>query len=220
MHSRLATILFVALSAASAASAQDIAPLYTPKTPIPRGQYKTWSLFLVNNPQWLVAESNDKLKKLYDQFQAFGRAIGPDHVAVWFWQRNIWQDASYYRLVDVNRSAAFCAKLKLAPGGGPYVVVTTEYPGAGLPADASSFLPTPLQHYSVVSLNNKGADDAIRLLTLVADKITAGRLADLNVTSEDYWSKWQRAFEAIRDFLSNRQMAVTIKTPFSEIQIK
>jgi len=32
---------------------------------------------LINNPQWLVTESNEKIKSLYDQFEAFGEAIGP-----------------------------------------------------------------------------------------------------------------------------------------------
>ena len=50
--------------------------------------------------------------------------------------------------------------------------------------------------------------------------IVANRLPDLNTDSQDYWSGWQRAFEAIRDFLSSRQMTVTIKTPLSEIQLK
>src|SRR6266581_8603865 len=71
---------------------QDFAPLYTPKTPIPKDPYKTWSLFLINNPQWVVAESNDKVKRLYDQFQAFGRAIGRYNVAVWFWSQDNLQD--------------------------------------------------------------------------------------------------------------------------------
>jgi hypothetical protein len=202
------------------AYAQAIAPLYTPKTPIPKDPYKTWSLFLINNPQWVVAESNDKVRKLYDQFEAFGKAIGPNHVAVWFWSQNIWQDSFYYKAVDVIRSAEFCEKLKLAPSGGPYILVTTEYPGTGLINDSATFLPTALQHYYTLSLNNKSADEIMQLLTRLADKIVANRLSDLDTASQDYWSGWQRTFEAIRDFLSNRQMTVTIKTPVSEIQVK
>ena len=48
-----------------------------PPEPIPQNPYRTWSLFLINNPQWLVTESNEKIKSLYDQFEAFGEAIGP-----------------------------------------------------------------------------------------------------------------------------------------------
>jgi len=75
-------------------------------------------------------------------------------------------------------------------------------------------------NYYIVSLNNKRSDEIIELLTRVADKIVANRISDLNTTSPDYWTGWQRAFEAIRDFLSSRQMTVTIKTPVSDIQVK
>jgi hypothetical protein len=203
----------------SHACGQAVASLSGPKVPIPK-DYKTWSLFLVNNPQWVVAESNDKVKKLYDQFQAFGRAIGPDNVAVWFWSQDNLQDSIYYKAVDVIRSAEFCEKLQLAPSNGPYILVTTEYPGAGLINDSSTFLPAKLKSYCIISLNNKGADEVMRLLSRVADKITAARLPDLNSNSEDYWQSWQRAFETVRDFLSSRQMTVSIKTPFSEVTIK
>ena len=163
---------------------------------------------------------NEKVKKLYDQFEAFGRAIGRDHLAVWFWSQNIWQDSFYYKSVDVIRSAAFCEKLKLAPSNGPYILVTTEYPGAGLINDSSTFLPAGLKSYYIVSLNNRSADETMQLVTRVADKIIANRISELPSTSEDYWRSWQRAFESIRDFLVDRQIAITIKTPFSEVQIK
>jgi hypothetical protein len=71
-----------------------------------------------------------------------------------------------------------------------------------------------------VPLNNKSADEIMQLLTRVADKVIGNRLSELNATSPDYWRGWQQAFEAIRDFLSSRQMTVTIKTPVSEIQVK
>jgi hypothetical protein len=203
----------------SHAYGQAVASLSGPKVPIPKG-YKTWSLFLVNNPHWVVAESNDKVKKLYDQFQAFGRAIGRDNVAVWFWSQDNLQDSFYYKAVDVIRSAEFCEKLRLAPSDGPYILVTTEYPGTGLINDPSNFLPTKLKSYYIVSLNNKSAEEVMQLLSRIADKITADRLPDLNSDPEDYWHSWQRAFETIRDFLSSRQMTVSIKTPFSEVTIK
>ena len=199
---------------------QALATLYSPRIPIPNQPYKSWSLFLINNPQWVVAESNDKVKRLYDQFQAFGNAIGRNHVAIWFWSQNVPQDAFLYKAVDVIRSAEFSEKLKLPPSGGPYILVTTEYPGTGLLNDPSSFLPTELQHRWIVSLGNKSADEIMQLLTRLADRIVANRLSDFDPASEDSWDRWQRAFEAIRDFLSNRQMTVSIKTPVSEIQIK
>src|ERR1035437_5100893 len=197
---------------------QDAVPLTKPVAPIPKSSYETWSLFLVNNPQWLVPESNKKITNLYDQFEAFGRAIGPRDVAVWFWSSSVMSGAR--ARVDVARSATFCEKLKLPPSGGPYILVTNVYPGEGQVGRPATFLPVPLRSYCTVSLNNKSADEIMDLLTRLADKITADRLTDLDSRSELYWSKWQRAFEGIRDFLSNRQMTVTIKTPLSEIQIK
>ena len=95
-----------------------------------------------------------------------------------------------------------------------------EYPGTGLINDPSNFLPTKLKSYYIVSLNNKSAEQIMQLLTRIADKITADRLPDLNNDPEDYWRSWQRTFETIRDFLSSRQMTVSIKTPFSEVAIK
>ncbi len=75
---------------------------------IPRGSYRTWSLFLVCNSEWLLPASNQRLKDLYDQFQAFGTAIGPDHLAVWFWKGK--PNPSSPRLaadLDVDRSTQF-----------------------------------------------------------------------------------------------------------------
>jgi hypothetical protein len=208
-----ARICLIAVSGATILIGQDMARP-KPVQPIPRSPYKTWSLFLINNPQWLVAESKGKIKTLYDQFEAFGKAIGPNHVAVWFWSGEAQAD------VDVGRSVEFCEKLKLAPSGGPYILVTSDYPGKGLTSDPSSILPTPLKSYYTLSLNNKSADEIIQLLTTVADKITADRLSELNSSSKGWWRGWQATFEGIRSFLSSRQMTVSIKTPFSEVQIK
>lgn len=209
----VARICLIAVSGAIMLFGQDVARP-KPVQPIPRSPYKTWSLFLINNPQWLVTESKEKIRKLYDQFEAFGKVIGPNHVAVWFWSGEPQAE------VDVNRSAEFCEKLKLPPSGGPYILVTSDYPGVGLTSDPSSFLPTPLKSYYTVSLNNKSADEIIQLLTTVADKITADRLSELNSSSKGWWSGWQATFEGIRGFLSSRQMTVNIKTPFSDVQIK
>jgi hypothetical protein len=209
---------FLGVSMVVALFGQDAAPLAKPVAPIPKGSYQTWSLFLVNNPQWLVPESGKKITSLYDQFEAFGRAIGPHHVAVWFWSSSVGGDAR--TRVDVTRSATFCERLNLPPSGGPYILVTNTYPGEGRVGLQDTFLPVPLKSYCTVSLNNKSADEIMGLLTRLADKVTSDRLSELNSRSESYWSKWQTAFEGLRDFLSNRQMTVTIKTPLSEVQIK
>jgi len=198
---------------------QDIAPLYTPKTPIPKGSYKTWSLFLINNPNWLTSPSTDKIKSLYDQLEAFGSAVGPHNLAVWFWKEDI-RTTESYKAVDTNRAAMFCEKLKLLPSDSPHILFTNEYPGTGLTNDASTFLPTTAKYSQHWSLNNRSPDEIIQLLTRVGDKIFAGKLSELDSASEEYSRGWQRVFEAIRDFLANRQMTVTIKAPLGEVQFK
>jgi hypothetical protein len=106
-------------------AAAETSALANPRDPIPRSDYKTWSLFLITNPEWLLDQSSDKLGTLYKQFNAFGKAIGPDNLAVWFWSEEP-RDNQLYKAVDVTRSVAFCRRLKLKPSDGPYVLVMTE----------------------------------------------------------------------------------------------
>jgi hypothetical protein len=198
------------------ANGQARAELPEPKAPIPKESYKSWSLFLINNPKWLLAESGDNLKKLYDQFQAFGQAIGPDHLAVWFWSDE------HTKAVDVDRSAAICSKLKLAPSKGPYILVTTEYPGACIVGSPDTF-PANLDRFQIrLELNKATASEITSLLTGVADQLIAGDLGKLSVNSEDYWRAWRQSFEAVRGTLVGLSQAftVTFKTPFFDVQLK
>ena len=66
-----------------AAPAQEISELVTSDQPIPE-HYKSWSLFLVCNPAWVVPEGESNLESLYTRFRAFGQALGPEHLAVCF----------------------------------------------------------------------------------------------------------------------------------------
>jgi len=45
-------------------TAQDFA-VVEGKEPIPREPYKTWSIFLVTNQDWLVSENAERLRELY-----------------------------------------------------------------------------------------------------------------------------------------------------------
>jgi hypothetical protein len=104
------------------------------KEPIPRDPYKSWSLFLVTNQDWLVAEKAPQISELFAQAQAFGRVIGQNHLAVWFWKKDQLAWAGVPRgspdlveNVDVERAIAFCEQLGLKPSRGPYLVFTA-YP--------------------------------------------------------------------------------------------
>jgi hypothetical protein len=116
-------------------------------TPI-RRNFKSWSLFLVCNPQWLSSEKAADLHDLYLSFRNFGNAIGDDNLAVWFSKA-----AGTSKLTsagaepDVEMSSRYFRQWSLKPSHGPYVVVTTTYPGnipllvlpGNLPADSAVF---------------------------------------------------------------------------------
>ena len=210
-------ILFVPVKNAKA---QEPVPLFTPNSPIPKKFYKSWSLFLITSLEWVLPESNDKLKNLYDVFQAFGRAIGPDHVAVWFWSKDPNLER-YYKAVDVMRSAAFCTKLKLLPSKGPYILVTTEYPGPSILRSYPETFPNELKNFQVIDLNNVTASEVIRLLNDLADKLMTSDISEIDPYSEEYWRKWQRSFEAAKNTIITLSKKVTlkIKTVFFEVDI-
>jgi hypothetical protein len=189
--------------------------------------YKTWSLFLINNPGWITPQSSDKVKVLYVSFEAFGKVIGPDNLAVWFASGSSSAKpfteeptANAYLPLDIDRSVAFCEKLGLPPSQGPYILITTEYPGAGLPAQPDTILPTALKNYEIVRLYNASPDQITRLITGVADQLTVGDVSHLNEQSEPYWRAWQKAFENVRDTLASMKISLKIKTPFFESEVK
>jgi hypothetical protein len=116
---------------AAADDLRDAEPV-SPTEQIPRN-YKTWSLFLVCSPGWILEnEKSDMLNEgketvdLYKQFLAFGDAIGPENVAIWFWK----EFAAKPRVqnIDVKRSAEYCEKYGMLPSESPQILVTTHYP--------------------------------------------------------------------------------------------
>jgi hypothetical protein len=188
---------------------------------IPRESFKSWSLLLISNPEWVLPQSNDKLKQLYLQFKAFGGAIGPSHVAVWFATGKP-SENELYNSVDVVRSSAFCERLKLPPSQGPYLLVTTDYPGEGdLGHYPSTFLDT-LYNYNVIALNGAEPAQIARLLNHLADTLLVSGIVKLDSHTEGYWRTWERTFESMRKFLVGVSSKITfkIKTEFFETDIK
>lgn len=166
-------------------------PLYYRQEAISREPVKlgfqSWSLFLVCNPTWLLTENRERLWNLYHKFDAFGRAIGPENLAVWFWksrpQRLVPgarrgrspptllslfpdQDTSVANTaladyVDVDRSSQYCAKFKLLPSESPHVLVTTMYPDLGARAG----------DYVVLRLSNASSSDITTFLSKLSDQL-------------------------------------------------
>jgi hypothetical protein len=151
---------------------QEMAQLVTQKQLIPKG-FKTYSLFLICNPQWLDPQKNAGLLQLYRQFQSFGRAIGEDHVAVWFWKSSSYEhsDAALAQIVDVERSVRFCRAWKLLPSEGPHLVITSTYPDE---AHLTSGLPL---NNCVYKLGDMSPADISSLLTTLTDQLVVnGRI--------------------------------------------
>src|SRR6266850_2591568 len=95
--------LFLGGGSASMVATVKKAEVVPATTDIPRGNYKTWSLFLVCNPRWLASDKTHELYDLYSQFESFGDSIGPDNLAVWFWKRKVSVKSDLAANVDVTR---------------------------------------------------------------------------------------------------------------------
>ncbi len=189
--------------------------------PIPRDHYKTWSFLVINNPKWLIGESDEKLFNLYLKFLAFGNAIGPEHAAIIFMKSS--------GKLDIERQCAFAAKLNLEPSKGPYIIITSTYPGKALRKALlyekyGNRFPEQIElgsQNSIITLNNMNSSEIIDLLTKLADQILLDDLKNFDPKSEAYWRTWQKCYETVREELfglSNR-IKFTINTNFFKIEI-
>lgn len=158
---------------------------------IPDKGEKSWSLFLICNPEWLLPESQDKLKALYDRFVVFGDSIGPEHAAVWFYEdgrlggkgdrlRGKWWPIT----ADVYRSRTFCSKLNLQASRSPYVLFSADYPGEGYRGDPDSI--NELNNFTVLVLNNANSSEIMRILNDLADQLLKKEISKINISSESY----------------------------------
>lgn len=153
----------VLLGSGASVSAQARAELVSPTEQIPRGSFKTWSLFLICNPDWAAPDKAADLANLYWRFKPFGDAIGRDNLAVWFWKRRApVDDPKLTENVDVARSAEFCATLGKPPSQGPYLVVTTAYPDvAAFPKERAIFVLGGLPPADLARLLNRLTDQLL-----------------------------------------------------------
>jgi hypothetical protein len=171
--SLILAILAAFVATSVPAAPQEAVQLVTKKQSIPKN-FKTYSLFLVCNPQWLDPAKNAGLLQLYRQFQSFGRAIGDDHAAVWFWKSNSYEhsDAALAQIVDVERSVRFCQAWKLTPSEGPHLVITSTYPD-------ESHLSTGLPKNSAIyKLGDMAPPDISALLAKLTDELIASGSVD------------------------------------------
>ena len=98
--------------------------------PIPRDHYKSWSLFLICSAEWARPQGAEQLEALYRQFLSFGEAIGQDH---WLCgSRKPARREAVHRHRSTSCAARLRENLKLPPGEGPYVLLTSRYPGSAM----------------------------------------------------------------------------------------
>jgi hypothetical protein len=166
-----------------------------PTGDIPRENYKSWSLFLICNPEWLSEEKGKDLYGLYRQFQNFGKTIGKDHLAVWFWKsKKSAMDPSLADNVDVERSIRYCKALNLKPSESPDIVVMTRYPDeADVPKDFAAF-----------QLAKMGPQDISGLLAKLSDQLLLqNRVVVPDSPSEPQGQLWIRLLSATQQIIGN-----------------
>jgi hypothetical protein len=178
------------------------------KGTIPKG-YKTYSLFLICNPQWLEHRQGDKnsdqLNQLYQQFHTFGRTIGSDNVAVWFWISGPATTGTDPRVEDpdVERSVRFCQAWHLKPSAGPHIVVTTTYP---VEADLSSGIP---KDSAVFELGNMESKEISKLLAKLTDELV--EKGHVESTPEAPEARWVRLLGAVQQTINKFGCAWSFK---------
>jgi hypothetical protein len=155
-------VLLIAILMLSPAAHGQNAVVVSPTGEIPKENYKTWSLFLICNPAWLTPDKNKSLLSLYEQFREFGRTIGSDHLAVWFWTaRAYYDDPNLASKVDVERSVRFCKAFNLKPSESPQIVITSTYPD----------LTHPPKEFAAFRLADMSPTDISGLLAKLSDQL-------------------------------------------------
>jgi hypothetical protein len=206
---------------AQRASAGTPLEIYTDKDdPVPVGPpwgglYKSWSLFLVCSAEW-VPDDVGKLEELHRKFSQFGLVMGREHAAIWFQVSR--DDSSRESVLDVWRSTAFCGSLKLAPSGSPYIIVTTQYPGAGRLSMYPKTFPTEDSPLSVISLAGMSTGEIKGVLMSLAAKIALNNLSELDPSKEEWWRALEHAYDVFHtEFVgAPKGMTLKIKTAFFE----
>lgn len=192
-------ILLVNLLGFQLATAQNLAPVFG-DGPIPEQPFRTWSLFLMCNLEWVLDKRAAALGQVFDAYLAFGQTSGREHAAVWFVTEKMdagdpWRVAANPKSIDVERSVTYCKRFGLVSSEGPHIVVTTTYPDRWAPGAA---LPTGTGDPIVVlALGGSTPDDIIELLKRLNNQVLAERLSGQELASAQYWRSWIRVVEQV-----------------------
>ena len=197
--------LFVVWNVAALQAQERFEVMPTEQIP---SDYESWSLFLICNPAWIVQSRDEGIGTLFDQYKAFGDAIGPRNLAIWFWREPAPEPSA--ELTDVSRSSEYCQRFKLLPSKSPYVLVTTQHPDAEEVGD-----------YFFVSLNGLDPEDSAELLAKLTDQLL---VTGLDQAGLDASTRWQRSLAAALAVVSSvgsyfDQVSFTFNTGFFKAEI-
>jgi hypothetical protein len=140
---------------------------------IPNGA-QSYSLFLVCNPRWILANGDQGIAKLFHSYEVFGATIGPNNLALWF-SKTRGQTATTEN-TDIDRMSGYCERFGLFPSATPQVVTTTRHPDA------------PDIGGKVVANLNGDAEDSARALTDLTDELLKTGLSQRSL-DESEWGR-------------------------------
>lgn len=175
-----------------------------------KGEFQSWALFLVTNPNWLLAGNEAELTRLYEQFQAFGRAIGDDNAAVWFFKRLPSEGGSIAQDTDVERCARYVKLYGLKASRSPFILVVATKPEAGM----KSTYPTDekkLDSYYVLEMNGLGASRQSQVIAELTDQFLAQKMSDQAFASMDQWNIIHRTVAAVAKPIADILQQISVK---------
>jgi hypothetical protein len=181
-------------------------PILEGDVPKVQRYFRSWSLFLISNPEWLSAESDDRISELHNAYTAFSRAIGDSHAAVFFWKKKPKVTAGRLESsnlavnIDAARCAAYATALQLDTSRSPHIVVTTTRPSPD----------SKLSKSLILELNGARAASVMRLLTLLSAQLITQKLNQADLDTLAWWLGWKDAFLKVLEAVTDRGK-VTIK---------
>jgi hypothetical protein len=220
-----------------------------PLNPIPKKINEvtpaSWALFLICNPAWYLPKNHEKVLDLYQQFVAFGRAIGSQNVAIWFWKdlpRGTIEPFWYKDgpstwvtfAVDETRNSRYCQQYELLPSQSPHVLVTTHYPVLSndeqiektavlhTKEEQNPVSPEKPKHYAALKLHGADPTEITSLLAKLADQVLVEGLNQHVIDSEQYWQSWIRIVRQAAQSVSGLvdKVTLTLNTTLFKTEIK
>jgi hypothetical protein len=183
----------------------------------PNREYKSWALFLISNPEWLDAENEDQLTRLYEHFMNFGRAIGDDNMAVWFLKPK--RKGSLASITDVEGCSAYAKLYGLMPSRGPHILIIPsprdqQGKTVGFPDTTQK-----VDQYYVLELNGLSPARVGRLLAEVSDRLLVDTVYASGFGSIEQWNAWNRVITKVSKPVLRILQYVTFKLKRKDFEL-